>query len=503
MTTEVVLGEIKKQFERESGLTSVESRIASTHRGPVLVLEVAFPTERLFEILESARKDATGESVEAPLATLHRSAHGNLLDRPEGRLLLRTLSESQNVNRFSFAHDFMSRYTRSVFGAESQITASANHVVLGRRGAGKSMLLLYALHEREKLETPSIWIDMQVYSSRGDDQVISEVIREILEQSTQLLQGSVVHNALHDLLNVFKTKDLDQDKVRQFLPDIRRLFADFSARSQELFIFLDDFHVVEQSLQPTLLDILYAFSRGNRIFLKLSAIETLARTFDPGRHLGLQIPQDSQLIKLDYNLTIPDKATEHIETILNSHARYSGLPSIRRLCTSGDVIPRLTWVAAGVPRDAMNLFSQAVTKASLEGRRQVSVSNVNIAASEALGTKLSDLETDASQKSGSLKSLLGEIQQFCVTEQRQNAFLIEIREDSEIYDNIRNLVHLRLLHVISEGVSIGRAGRRYLGIVLDYGFYTGVRTARSVDLFNQQSKRVSRSSLRKLPVFSG
>lgn len=489
---------VLSKFESTSGLSGVDYELVKKPTGNVLVLRVSHPTERLFSILEEARASVVGPDEEAPLATLARKADGNLLDGPEGRLFLRTLSESQNVNRYSFEHDFMARYTKSVSGAESQIVSTANHVVLGRRGAGKSMLLLYAWHERRAFSMPSVWIDMQVYSGRDDDEVISDVLIEILEQTGELLKEVEFHR---QLVGRLRASDISRDKIRRLLPDMRRLLGRFATSGQDLFVFIDDFHVLGKSLQPLLLDIIYAFSRGNRIFLKISAIETLTRTYDPNVNLGLEIPQDAQYIRLDYNLTTPDRAAAHIEAILNSHANYAGLRSVRRLCTSGNVIPRLTWVAAGVPRDALNLFSQAISKASTETRQKVSVSNVNMAASETLSTKLRELETDASDSAADLKVLLEHVRNFCVTEKRKNAFLVEIGADSKNYEQILNLVHLRLLHVISEGITIGEAGRKYLGLILDYGFYIGIRAAQSVDLFNRQTKRVVYKDLRVLPVF--
>lgn len=491
---------IRSEFETNSGLSGIEYELVTKSSGPVLILYVSYPTERLYRILEDARAKAVGPDEDPPLATLVRKKGSDVLDGPEGRLLLRILSESQNVNRYSFEHDFKARYTRSVSGAESQIVATANHVVLGRRGAGKSMLLLYAWHERKHLSLPSVWIDMQVYSGRDDDEVISDVLREILEQTGVLLKESELHR---DLITKLRSQDISRAKIRRLLPDLRRLLGRFAANGQDLFIFLDDFHVVGRSLQPLLLDMIYSCARGNRIFIKLSAIETLTRTYDPSENIGLEVPQDAQNIRLDYNLTTPDRATVHIEAILNSHTQYAGLRSVRSLCTSSDVIPRLTWVAAGVPRDALNLFSQAIVKASASGRQKVSVSNVNVAASETLGTKLRELETDASQNATELRELLERIRRFCVTEKRRNAFLVEIGADRDLFEVIMNLVHLRLLHVISEGITIGEAGRKYLGLILDYGFYTGVRAAQSVDLFNRQSKRVVYKDLRVLPVFGG
>jgi hypothetical protein len=92
------------------------------------------------------------------------------------------------------------------------------------------------------------------------------------------------------------------------------------------------------------------------------------------------------------------------------------------------------------------------------------------------------------------------VKEFCIKQQRKNAFLVEIRNDKPLYRLIQKLVDLRLIHVISEGITVGDAGRKYLGLILDYGFYTGIRAAQSVDLFNKQTQRVVYKDLRRLPV---
>jgi hypothetical protein len=196
---------------------------------------------------------------------------------------------------------------------------------------------------------------------------------------------------------------------------------------------------------------------------------------------------------------MPEKAAEHITSILDAHARFCGLPGAKNLCNRYDVLARLVWVAAGVPRDAINIFSQAMTKASLLDRRLVAIADVNTAASEALPGKLKDLEVDAASEARELHSLLDRIGNFCVREKKRNAFLFKIGE-SRTFQRILKLVDARLLHVISEGITIRRAGERYLGLVLDYGFYTGLRAAKSVELFNRQAIKVAYKDLRKLPV---
>ena len=108
---------IKARFEEKTGLAGIDSEIRETGEAGVLILYVANPTERLYSTLEAVRHEGLAQEEEAPLATLTRAGRRNLITTAEGKLLLRTLSESQNINRHSCKEDFFSRYTKSVFGA--------------------------------------------------------------------------------------------------------------------------------------------------------------------------------------------------------------------------------------------------------------------------------------------------------------------------------------------------------------------------------------------------
>jgi hypothetical protein len=52
-----------------------------------------------------------------------------------------------------------------------------------------------------------------------------------------------------------------------------------------------------------------------------------------------------------------------------------------------------------------------------------------------------------------------------------------------------------------EGITLHEAGRRFMAVMLDYGFYVGVRAARSVDLFQHEPASILAKDLRKLPIF--
>jgi hypothetical protein len=76
--------------------------------------------------------------------------------------------------------------------------------------------------------------------------------------------------------------------------------------------------------------------------------------------------------------------------------------------------------------------------------------------------KLRDLEVDVTETAieGDLASTLERVKDFCIKDKRKNAFLTEIRNNDAFYHSVLKLVDLRLLHVISEGITVGEAGRK-------------------------------------------
>ena len=281
--------------------------------GP-LIFRVANPTDRFYRLLQEVSPTFAEGLFPCLDGDINRAKRtpSNRLQSPEARYFLRILSESLNINRSSFKDDFFARYTKSVSNAEAQITASANHIVYGRRGAGKSSLLLYAMRTRERERLPSVWLDMQVYEKRSDNRVVLDVLSEILEQVSNLPIRLPDYSTAADGLNRLRAQSApSDDEIRRLLPEVRQAFSPLQGTSKNLFVFLDDFHVLDLGIQPKLLGFIYSIIRGSNVFLKLSAIETLTKSWDAGTHTGLQVPHDAQTIKLDYNLTMPDKAASH------------------------------------------------------------------------------------------------------------------------------------------------------------------------------------------------
>ena len=471
--------------------------------GPYFVVHLGEPSERFFGIVNAVNEALKDSNVFKDRVTLTRrpKVPDSRLASPEVRLLRTVLSESLTVDRYSFEDDFGKRYIRSVFGAEDDIVALGNHVVCGRRGSGKSSLLAYRLHQVRKQNEPFAWIAMQTYSGRSEHSVIADVFIELLTQLEEFVGGTGTLTGLAAGLELLLDRPEEVEAtIDRMVPRIRRALQVLGQRFGSTTIFLDDYHVLGADLQPLLLSKLYSVCRGNRIYLKLSGIEQFMRLWDPSSRIGMESPHDVQVIRLDYNLTMPKKSLDHITSILDAHARFCGLPGVHYLTGRG-VLDRLVGVAAGVPRDALNLFAQAISRSSVKDQKRVSIISVNAASSEMAEEKLRSIHTDASESVEEVKAVLERVRTFCVQQHKTNAFLVEITNDDPTYKTVEKLIALRLLHVLHEGITPREAGRRFKALMLDYGFYVGIRAARSVELFQRAPRPLQAKELRSLESF--
>ncbi len=472
--------------------------------GPFFIVRAASPSERLFQAVANAQEKVSEDNVFKTRATVDRrkTAPRDRLDLPEARLFRATISESLTVDRFTFGESFFDRYIRSVTRLEDQIVSNNNFLVYGRRGSGKSSLLAYAMHVLDRDNAPFAWVSLQAYRGRSDIMVSVDVLADIFDQLTTSCEAPALNQALED---INKLREYSDDRARtnlsRLIPRLRQAIHPGGAESPNVTIFLDDLHVIEDSYQRKMLSDLYSICRGNRCYLKISGIEQFSSPWSGADQTGMQPGHDVQILKLDYNLTTPDKSREHIESILDAHAMYCGLPGISYLA-GVPVISRLTWAAAAVPRDALNLFALAMAKASTKRQARVSVTSVNEAASEVTEQKLQEISDDSNAEQEALRTVLDSIRTFCIQDKGTNAFLVEISNNSILYKRIHDLIALRLVHVLSEGITPHEAGRRYMAVLLDYGFYVGIRAARRVQLFLKDPKVILAKDLRKLPILS-
>ena len=496
--------ELVQAFTQELGGIQPDWYIKERPDGPFLVFEFCSPSEFHFKVLNGIVIGLDDDNIfkDRCIVSPRKAAPKSRLLLPETQLLKKTITESLTVDRNSFKDDFFTRYTKSVTALEQQITTKANFIVFGRRGAGKSSLLAYAMHKAIENRWPYSWVAMQTFARRSDLQVIPAVLSAILYeiQLPSALQNSTAEfiEALDSLVDSSDASVVT--KVDRLIPRIRRMIGSIATSTAPFTIFLDDLHVLDESIQPTVLAFIYKICRGNNAYIKISGISQLTKSWSSSTNTGLQPPHDAQIVSLDLNLTMPDKSKEHIVSILDAHAKFCGLPNIGYI-TGEDVISRLVLVAAGVPRDSLSLFSVGISKAIAKSQKLVSVTSINAAASEMAEEKLRDVELDTGGDLIAVEAILSELKEFCISIKRKNSFLVEIKNSSKRYKLVQRLIALRLVHLLHEGITPHKAGKRFIALMLDYGFYVGIRAARSVDFIPSEPRQLSAKELRSLPIF--
>lgn len=474
--------------------------------GNYIIFEAAAPSPRLFSAIDEVNTSLNDDNPykDRIVVSRRKTKPESRLALPETKLFRREISESLTVDKNTFGQDFLDRYTASVSNLEEIVISKANCIVYGRRGAGKSSLLSYAMHQLRLSGGNFSWVAMQTYNGRKDQQAIASILLEIVEAVENLSGNNSNIEFIKSALSALAESDLAnaqaKEKLLRLLPKVRAAISIISSPEQPFTIFLDDLHLLDFNLQPDLLSAIYATARGNSTYIKASGIEQLCNPWDTERKIGFQSPHDAQLLRLDHNLTMPHKSLEHIEGILNAHAKYCGLPGVRYLIEEA-AISRLILVAAAVPRDALSLFSQGISKALVKSQKMVTVTAINAAASEAAQIKMQEIQSDLPSGDDAIKSMLERVKEFCIITKKTNSFLLRIDASNKDFNLMQKLVALRLVHSLHEGITKSRAGEGYQALMLDFGFYVGIRAARSVKIFPSDLNPLLAKDLRKLPVF--
>ncbi len=468
-----------EEFFSKSGLSDLPAEEKKHASSVIIVLDVWETSERLYKIANEINQTHNrDDDVNQIKITLRKKKPSNVFQSSELGLLQRNLSQSLTVNQHTYGLDFEMLYTRSQSGAEEQVNGSGNHLITGRRGAGKSSLLLFAKKQLEKIGGICTWIDCQAYLNSEEDDIVKDMFRRICEDRTK-------GEPLSQCFDVFSVRRLIESDNRQG------------------FILLDDFHIIPHDKQPAVLSKLYATTRGTKTALKLSAVTIFVKTFDANSQTGMQVGHDLHRIELDYNLTQPQESLNHITAILNRHAKYAGIPGISVICNSHDVLSRLVWASAGVPRDAISLLLHAISQARTLNKGRIAVGMINSACVDSNAEKRRMMTIDGG-KDEQRDAVLNQIENSCKTVWHINAFLVKENNKSPNFDLIRELIDLRFLHVINKSITPKRAGESHVVLLLDYGFYVGgARRSKSVKLFNEAlDKHPSHRELRALPTFN-
>lgn len=397
-------------------------------------------------------------------------------------------------------------YIRDVRSSISAVTAGRHHLIFGRRGAGKTALLVEAKRQVEREGALTCWINIQTYRNETADRVFLYILEEILTvvttrqqelrpESAVAVMGVELYEQVQRLLNARETSRDDAHRMIPRVAKLMRRFLDQSA--SRLFIFLDDFYYLPKSDQPRVLDMLNSCIRDCEAWIKVASIRHLTRWFQSSPPMGLQTIQDADLIDLDVTLQDPKRAKSFLESILQEYAKHVGIGSLSRLF-HGRGLDRLVLASGAVPRDYLVLASDTIVKAQRRsGAKLVGAQEVNQAAGDAAQIKIQELEEDmASNVEAAERTVraLSVVREFCLEETNYTYFLVDFRdkeEHSDAYSVLTDLMDVRLVHVLDASVSNPHAaGRRSEAFMLDLSQFTGSRLKQGIQVLDFQGGRI-------------
>ena len=400
-------------------------------------------------------------------------------------------------------HAFPGQYVPFQNNEETQAIQPATHLIVGRRGVGKTTLILKAKELLERSRGLPVVLDMQPYTS-ADDSVLIDVLTDLAKgiakaAARKYPKAAKAINRLEQFADDLFAGAVKPERASAAL---RRAVSELTAAiDAELFVFLDDYHLVHPGQQPKVVEAIHGGLKGARGWLKVAGLRSLLRVYDPSTKKGLQSPGDAQVISLDLTLVDPEAAEGHLRRIVMNFLRLVGVDKLGIAAAEG-AFHRLVWANAGVPRDFLQMFSKSIEHAKRAGRHRVELSDANLAIGEFGRQKMAELEEDARNEQNLLKRALEAIEQQCLESEKKkvNAFLIR-SESSDEYRAVQTLSDLRLLHLLHQTITPHKAGERYEAYMLDYSLFTGFRQRRNIEqMLPEDGKQFKAKQLRKIPI---
>lgn len=391
-------------------------------------------------------------------------------------------------------------YVPDARASVATISASRHHLVFGRRGAGKSALLMEARRKVRAEGSLDAWTNVQTLRLEEPQRVflfiLDDILRTVISNRTSVSPSSALALAVTEVrqeVRALLAEDATPpEKAKRIVPKAQRALMQFlELEGARVFVFVDDFYYVPRETQPMVLDMLHGAIRDCDVWLKIASIRHLTNWWQSRPPMGLQSGQDADLIDLDVTLQDPEKASSFLEGILGEYARRVGIPSLSRVFNR-PALDRLVLAAGAVPRDYMVLGMSAINRAlARPNSKLVGVQDVNQAAGDAASAKIQELEEDMASNSGvAQKTLqsLGLVRSFCLDETSFTYFLIGYRDKEthpREYSLITDLLDSRLVHLVSAGVSDpSQAGIRFEAFMLDLSQFSGSRLKQRINVLD-------------------
>jgi len=388
------------------------------------------------------------------------------------------------------------RYVEDPRASLAAATATRHQIIYGRRGVGKTALLVESKRLAERDGNTTVWINAQVLKGFTADQAFLHLAEGIVEAVVRH-SGSSTASAVQTLRDFLKKvrglrddEDLPNTRVRRVVADLNGSLRRVLRHDlHQLIVYIDDFYLYAVEQQASFLDLLAALLRDCNGWIKIASIERLSRPFEPSTRVGLEVPHDATKIDLDVTLEDPGAAQKFLEDVLSHYTSSAGLHVVGAIANS-ESLGRLVLASGGVPRDYLNLFSNSIVAARERPKsREIGKEDVASASGSSTRSKKRDLELDvASDESAKLLDAIERI-----SESVKGAGYTYFRLDASQktlpgYETLSRLVDLRFLHLIQSTLSDKHSpGIKYESYVLALSEYTDVRLKRGLQVLDVEN----------------
>ncbi len=446
-----------------------------------------------------------------------------------------------------------------------RLLTKQNHVVFGRRGAGKTTLVNQVSESRDHV---SIYLNLEDFKDITFPNILIQILLELLRSLEReisiahpwyrfarrasrvkrhirvhaLSLSDYLHEPDHEIHQVNetasygqnlgarvqaagakggaearreKTKSVSRQLAKSKLEFLRIELAQYKAllsdisellSKRAIYLVLDDYYFVPKRTQPELVDYFHRLTKGTSLFLKLATIKHRSKLYwkTAESYVGVEVGHDIYEVDMDYTLDDFDELQTFMRDLLRNAIERSGAQIDLEDLFGGDGFSQLCLASGGVPRDFLSLFVTLANRLGSTGETIGKVT-VNEAAIATIGAKMESMKKDSGDDDAILEDYLNRIRKHVYHEKRTNAFLIakdELEADPQVRQAVRELVDLRLIHLVDQNTSKAPSdGRRYEAYILDIGLYENSRPRNfeQVDPGSRDDK-ARKDSLRASPV---
>lgn len=398
-----------------------------------------------------------------------------------------------------------------------RLISRQNHVVFGRRGAGKTSLVRAI---RETDDCINIYLNLEDYKDITFPNIVIHVLVETLMQLSAVIRrhsGSLWHfrltnkklykelqDMVQQLKNLVHEPDCETQEIlvterqhqkigasarsaglqasglkeshanrevkrevpkqkmaylRLQLTEYKRLIGSASQvlHGKPIFLVLDDFYFMPKDNQPDFIDYFHRLTKGTVLFLKVATIKHRSKLYRRrgDQSTGVESGHDVFEIDMDYSLDDFEELKTFMNKILMEAIHLSKAELVIDDLFAGDGFAEMCLASGGVPRDFLSLFVALANDVARRGQ-QIGKVQVREAAVRRIGNKLDSVKKDSGDEEAILINCLAQLKRHVYKTKKTNCFLVakdDIDADPKGRQAIRELTDLRLIHLVDHNTS--------------------------------------------------